>query len=543
MRIKDFSKYFHTLRYLKAQQVSSRILRRFKEVDVSPVSSLVRREPVAAFLPVRLNKQSLFGGADFVFLNEAGSLSDWNDPEREKLWLYNLHYFDDLNSHNASDRYEQHAHLIDRWINENPPIEGNGWEPYPMSLRIVNWVKWLLVNGQATPERLESLALQAKALSQSLETHLLGNHLFANAKALVFAGLFFQGKDADDWLALGLRILKKEIPEQVLSDGGNFELTPMYHSTITADFLDLISIFRAFQDVRCSDIEREVTERVPEMLRWLSVMTHTDGLVTLFNDAAIDVAPTLADLSFAAEQYDLKFLPLPNSRLIHMAETGFFRLNLNQAVVIGDIGKVGPDYIPGHAHADTLSFELSVFGSRLIVNGGTSQYGADAERHRQRSTAAHSTVEIDSENSSEVWGGFRVARRAFPIGLKIDKAKNRVLCGHNGYARFKGSPLHWRTWTGSSDNLVVTDRIEGKFHSAVSRFHLHPDVSVKDENSTRILLETAGGLVTVEVLGSELQIEPSIYCPEFGKRIPTQCISIPIGETGSIQTTISWRKI
>ena len=90
--------------------------------------------------------------------------------------------------------------------------------------------------------------------------------------------------------------------------------------------------------------------------------------------------------------------------------------------------------------------------------------------------------------------------------------------------------------------MVVTDRIEGGFDSAVSRFHLHPEVSIKDENSTRIVLQTAGGLVTVEALGSKLQIEPSVYCPEFGKRIPTQCIAIPIGESDCIQTTISWRK-
>ena len=543
MRIEYCSKYFHTLRYLKAQQVSSRILRRFKEVDVSPVSSLVRREPVTVFLPVRLNKQSLFGEADFVFLNEAGSLSDWNDPERQKLWLYNLHYFDDLNSRNASDRYEQHAHLIDRWINENPPIEGNGWEPYPTSLRIVNWVKWFLVNGQATLERLESLALQAKALSQSLETHLLGNHLFANAKALVFAGLFFQGKDADGWLDLGLRILKREISEQVLSDGGNFELTPMYHSTITADFLDLVSVCRAFQDTRCSALEREVADRIPKMLRWLSVMSHPDGLVALFNDAATNVAPELAELLVAAKQYDLESASLLDSQLIHMAETGFFRLNLNQAVVIGDIGRVGPDYIPGHAHADTLSFELSVYGDRVIVNGGTSQYGADAERHRQRSTAAHSTVEINGENSSEVWGGFRVARRAFPIGLEVDKTAKKVHCGHNGYRRLKGSPIHWRTWTGEGNKVVVTDRVKGEFDSAVSRFHLHPDVRILESSLYKLVVETNGSLITIETAGSALQVKPSIYCPEFGKRLPTKCISIPIGETGSIQTMISWRKI
>ena len=318
---------------------------------------------------MRLNKQSLFGESDFVFLNEPGTLSGWNDPKREKLWLYNLHYFDDLSSRNASDRYGQHAKLIDRWINENPPTKGNGWEPYPTSLRIVNWIKWFLVGGQATPQRLESLALQAKVLSQSLETHLLGNHLFANAKALVFVGLFFQGDEADSWLALGLRILEKEIPEQVLADGGNFELTPMYHSIICADFLDFVSIFKTFQDVRCLEIEREVTDRIPEMLQWLSVMSHPDGLVALFNDAATDVAPTLADLSLVAKQYDLDVLEVPETELVHLVETGFFRLNLNQAALIGDIGKVGPDYILGHAHADTLSFELSVFGSRVIVNG------------------------------------------------------------------------------------------------------------------------------------------------------------------------------
>jgi hypothetical protein len=58
---------------------------------------------------------------------------------------------------------------------------------------------------QAMPsaECVHSLAVQARHLSRRLEYHLLGNHLFANAKALVFAGLFFQGDEADAWLADG----------------------------------------------------------------------------------------------------------------------------------------------------------------------------------------------------------------------------------------------------------------------------------------------------------------------------------------------------
>ena len=55
---------------------------------------------------------------------------------------------------------------------------------------------------------------------KKIEWHILGNHLFANAKALVFAGLFFQGKEANAWLVKGSRILSNEVPEQILPDGG-----------------------------------------------------------------------------------------------------------------------------------------------------------------------------------------------------------------------------------------------------------------------------------------------------------------------------------
>jgi len=132
----------------------------------------------------------------FVFLNEEGKLSgpdSWNDPSREKLWLYNLHYFDDLNAVGASERLDWHRALIQRWVVENPPTKGNGWESYPLSLRIVNWVKWGLQGNAMEPDWLDSLAVQVRFLRKRLEVHLLGNHLFANAKALVFAGLYFSG--------------------------------------------------------------------------------------------------------------------------------------------------------------------------------------------------------------------------------------------------------------------------------------------------------------------------------------------------------------
>ena len=111
-----------------------------------------------------------------------------------------------------------------------------------LSLRIVNWIKWALAGNLLAANTIHSLALQARYLARRSEYHLLGNHLLANAKALVFAGLFFAGEEADAWLAQGLQILAAELPEQILADGGHFERSPMYHCLVLEDLLDLCNL-------------------------------------------------------------------------------------------------------------------------------------------------------------------------------------------------------------------------------------------------------------------------------------------------------------
>src|SRR5690606_10982261 len=137
-------------------------------------------------------------------------------------------------------------------------------------------------------------------------------------------------------------------------------------------------------------------------------------------------------------------------------DSGYFRLSNQAAVAILDVARVGPDYLPGHAHADTLSFELSIADQRVVVNGGTSRYGDGPERHLERSTAWHSTVEVAGENSSEVWGGFRVGRRAYPFDLKTSEKPGllEVSCSHNGYRYMRGKPIHTRTWRLEDDSLT-----------------------------------------------------------------------------------------
>ena len=165
--------------------------------------------------------------------------------------------------------------------------------------------------------------------------------------------------------------------------------------------------------------------------------------------------------------------------LHHLAASGLVRLQRGEAVALVDVAPVGPDYLPGHAHADTLSFELSLGAQRVLVNSGTSCYGTSAERLRQRGTAAHNTVIVDGHDSSEVWGGFRVARRARPTVPQLQA--NGVLdvrCAHDGYTRLPGAPVHERRWLLEEGSLRVIDTVSGRFGTAEARFHFHPDVTL-----------------------------------------------------------------
>jgi uncharacterized heparinase superfamily protein len=228
----------------------------------------------------------------------------------------------------------------------------------------------------------------------------------------------------------------------------------------------------------------------------------------------------------------------------HRSDSGYVRVEVSDAVVLMDVAPIGPDYLPGHAHADTLSFELSMFGHRVIVNGGTSRYGVGNERDAERSTRAHSTVMIDDEDSSVVWAGFRVGQRARPFDLSITNNAHeaRISCAHDGYRRLSGKPVHHRVLLLQPRLLRIEDRVEGIFKHAVARFHLHPSiVCIQEKSAASGSLRLPGGqMVHWQVQGGSVCIEPSVYCPEFGLRMPSHCLAVTLGNASDAQMTLAW---
>ncbi|MFM8892755.1 MAG: heparinase II/III family protein, partial [Planctomycetia bacterium] len=343
----------------------------------------------------------------------------WDPRDTDLLWRYNAHYFDDLNAEGATSRSAWHGPLIERWLCDVPPGSSPAWDPYPLSTRLVNWIKHALAGGTLSPRAVDSMAAQARWLSKRVEWHLQGNHLWINGKALIFAGLFFEGDEADRWMRLGTRIVDRELDIQILADGGHFERSPMYHSLVLEDMLDLVNVVRVFGHGDTPLCNR-ILGRLPSARRWLAAMIHPDARISFFNDATFGVAPEPSELDRYAQSLPFGAPCLPADGITHLQSSGYVRLQRGPAVLIMDVGDVGPDFCPAHAHADTLAIELSLFGQRVIVNSGISCYGTGEERLRQRGTAAHSTVTVEGLDSSEVWSGFRVARRARPFGLALD---------------------------------------------------------------------------------------------------------------------------
>ena len=513
---------FNTVKYLKAGQILNRVKRKFIKPKVGLLDIPEKSYPCSKIKPVVQCSQRIYGESSFKFLNKEftlKTLEDWNAKDQDKLWIYNLHYFDDLNAVNSEQRAGWHHELIQRWINDNPPGFKNGWEPYPSSLRIINWIKWFLLNGNLKQEWLDSLASQTRFLSQNLEYHLLGNHLFANAKALIFSGLYFQGAEADEWYQTGIKILNKELPEQVLSDGGNFELSPMYHAIFLEDLLDLINIHQAYDKNQPANIVTKATQ----MLKWLESMSHPDGEISFFNDSTLGVAPTLGELVNYARQFDINYKVGNLSGLTYFQESGYIRLDKKDLVIIADVAKIGPDYIPGHGHADVLSFEMSLFGERLIVNSGISTYNTGPERQKQRGTLAHSTITIDVTDSSEVWSGFRVAKRAKVFDINNTKVADnfKFSACHDGYKGLKGSVIHCREWNASENLLEIVDNITGNGeHKVTSVLPLHSNIVVSNIQDNSVNLEIKGKKVKVNFEGEGLlQVVTSKYHSEFGLSI------------------------
>lgn len=514
---------FHTLRHLRWEQLAYRPLRvaqyRFygaypqfvsRWTDVNGEAPGISEETIRTFrtvfeksfahlnTPLEEYEQRLADLSEnrFTFLNRTLTLDpiDWNRRNESHLWNYQLHYFDfaipcarALVWRGDRKVWRSCQSLIESWIEQARVGRSDGWDAYPLSLRVVNWIYAYSIVADVCGERrfLErwrtSICRQLDFLSRHLEFHLLANHLFKNIKALVIGGLFFNRKD---WLAIGSFHLRSEIKEQILGDGGHFERSPMYHAQILVDLLECYALLAAFNPPGPNAIAIE--SKLRSMAGFLEAMSYADGRLAQFNDSAgteesrpWPILETAKNVCGHSRGYHPRAFP----------QTGYYlwRSRDGREKMIIDAGPPSVDHNTAHAHCDLLSYELCVDGRPFIVDSGVHGYAGDQYREYCRSTRAHNTVMFDGREQSEVWSAFRMGRRARVIEATA-RGDERQFDFRGSFERYDKAIIHERGIRRfTNGEWVVTDVArKGDVETATSFLHLHPGVEARISGSGTI---------------------------------------------------------
>jgi len=472
-----------TIKFLKPKQINYRlyylIRSRFRKViGIKPILSKKSDSNLLKLQNSIHIIDSYLGNNSFCFLNLSKRFEpkiDWNYATYGKLWTYNITYFDFL-----SQNHKDSLFMIENFIDNIESIK-DGLEPFPISLRGINWIKYLSYHKIKNQKIDNSLYAQYYILLDNLEYHLLGNHLLENAFSLLFGAYYFQ----DEVLyKKSKEILLEQLEEQILNDGGHFELSPMYHQIMLFRVLDCINLVKN-NTWQKRELLEFLTIKAEKMLGWLKAISYKNGDIPLLNDSTNGIAPTTEQLFKYSKDLDLKILDLK------LSDSGYRKINQDRYECIVDIGEIGAKYIAGHTHADTFNFELRINGKPFIVDTGLSTYETCNRRDIERSTASHNTVEVEGKNQSEVWGGFRVGNRAKVIELiELD---NRIEATHDGYKKEK--IFHTRKWSFEEHKIMVEDSLS-RNANGVARLHFHPTVTKKDiltsifTNSDTIKFET-----------------------------------------------------
>jgi uncharacterized heparinase superfamily protein len=474
-------------------------------------------------------------------VRELGNGPGWVHAEAPRLWRFHLHYWDWAWGLAVDpDRLAARALFARLWRSWQASAEfgrGDAWHPYPTALRAWSWCgqhRDLVAGSDIEPDFTAVLAAHAGFLRRHLEYDVGGNHLIKELKALAGLAVFFADERS---LRLALRRLTRQLALQILPDGGHYERSPAYHCQVLGDLIDVADLMAAAGQAPVG----ELTEAIDRMRCWLGAVLTPDDLLPPLNDGY----PVDRELLIA-------LLPGPDpltqaNPLLVLPSTGLVRGAIGGWHLLADVGPPCPQSLPAHAHADTFGCLVHVDQIPLLIDTGTSTYEPGSARRYERSTAAHSTLEVDGTDSTEVWSVFRAGRRARVTGLTAVADASGVACeaAHDGFRRLRGRPIHRRRWSLTGDGLRVDDLVAGRGrHEIVIRWLLVPGSAVRVWGDTASVSGPAGAFgVTVAASGAvELSVETRPVAVAFGSTADAQVLTCRMRAVLPVHFTTAWSR-
>jgi len=392
-----------------------------------------------------------------------------------RLGRFHRQYGDDVLAAARIGDVAEARRLVETWIEAHPPHPGDAWHPYPLSTRVGNWIAALtLVPELGSPELSRSLWRQLRRLELNVEDDVLGNHVIRNARALVLGGTAF---GAAELTRRGIDLLRRELPEQVLRDGGHYERSPAYHLAVLRDLLE----------VQAASPHSWLADAIERMRAFAAALARPDGAPALFNDGTVDV-PTLE-------------LPAAPEGLAVFPDSGFVVVRDGPLWLAFRCGPASPRFLPAHAHADALSFQLWWRGRPVAVDPGTYTYEPGPDRDWFRSTRAHSTLRVDGRDQFRLWGAFRSG----PLPkVSLRYAREGAV---EASVVLPGRVRHVRRIEWTANELAIHDQLEGKGRRRIEARFVWAPVPAPVE------LDVVGG--------GEMTAEQAWVSERFGERTET----------------------
>ena len=486
----------------------------------------------------------LHGGFSFHGQNFDGR--SWFPDGAQPAWRAELHGFSwlrDLAEVGGDGARNRARELVGDWLTHAARWDALTWRADVLGSRLAAWLGRYAYLTDGAPARFSNaldnaLVAQARHLQRTAGAGPDGAARFSALKGLIHAdcALRFPARATERRLAYALRLLGVELAQQVHPDGGHVERSPRLHLAVLRDLIEIRAVLHGARVEPPGDLQTAIDRMAP----FLRYVRHGDGGLALFNDTNEDAAGEIDTVLGLADAKGK-----PPTRAPH---SGFERMAAGRTLMLVDAA--APATLDPHAHAGTLSFELSVGKERLVVNCGAHAADQSDWRRVQRATAAHSTLTIDDTNSSEILGPAgsptsRLGERPTIVSCQREDADGNVWLdmSHDGYARQFGVMHRRRLFLAASgDDLRGEETLigEGSGRYAI-RFHLHPRVQANlVQDGSAALLRLPSGLGwRLRASAGALVLADSIYLGRHGEMKRAQQVVIS-GLIEGRDMTVKW---
>jgi hypothetical protein len=467
---------------------------------------------------------------------------------------------------------------VTSWRLQNPVARGVNWNcAMEVALRAINLLatfSLMLHAPQLTEDTLSEwlmiLNQHGAHIRRNLEySHIAtSNHYLCDIAGLLWLGVLLpELEEAEGWREFAFEELLKEMDRQVLADGADYEASTGYHRLKAELFLYSFVLCH----VNGIEISQKYWQKLRAMIDYIKAYLRPDGRAPLIGDsdsgqvlpitrrsaddhryvlalgAAVFREPEFRDGAECPEEVlwalgesgerDFVALSLSNPPRSQMfADAGTYILRDSDLYLLFNASRSGLRGRGSHGHNDALAVEVSACGTAFIVDPGSYVYSADLhERHLFRSTAYHSTVQVDEaeQNSIEEETPFVIGDEAHPrvVRCDSDEKMDLVIAEHDGYSRLAQPVTHRRAvrFDKRDRRWLIEDSFAGEGeHDFSFRFHFAPGLisTVRPDGIVEVLDKNNGARLLISMYGLEAkpQLESRFSSRDYGNKQPSQSV-------------------